>query len=598
MTLRTPALHRTIVVVDVPGFTHQARNLPDRLDVRNGMYDVLNKAFTESGVDYDSCATEDRGDGMLILLPPDTAKSTVADRLPDRIVAALRRYNSTRIPQAQFQLRVGITSGDVLHDGNGWVGAAVDLAFRILDAPAAKAMLAESDRMVALISSEQFFTEVIEVDPGMVPESYRRIDVTVKTFSGTARLRLLGDRASLAPESPSPERMRIEPPGPVLELLPPAELNALRDCLTLVESPRLALIVSRAAGPAIPAPRQDEVRDAWEAFNYLRDFNAGPDGVPPAFAFLTLLVKEVDDVPADVAASVTAWLGDQTRRMRLGSAVEERRAAQAPLPDRPHLYLTIMLEPDPIDPERCTLAYWRQDDPEVWPPTLGTVREVLLDDVEFRVDDVILDAEGVWSGQSISAAVEFLLPRALLHLPVQRWHKEHASGQPRPLRYDYRISVRSLERMKARYWHRAWHLRFDSMLEDPSPDRIHYSVPTEEHPIDAVLSAERWVGLVLAEPPFSQREPGAPPDGLTAALRGGLPVVLWHPDATAEDLRELVTWLLDGARGFLELPDRRKMANTPFTVPFNDSLVRDLVVMWDDPKRVIVLDQPLIPTQQ
>ncbi|MFD6069517.1 VMAP-C domain-containing protein, partial [Amycolatopsis lurida] len=112
-----------------------------------------------------------------------------------------------------------------------------------------------------------------------------------------------------------------------------------------------------------------------------------------------------------------------------------------------------------------------------------------------------------------------------------------------------------------------------------------------------ILSDDHWVGLVLAKPPSPQAEPGGVPDELTSALRSGLPVVLWHPDAEPENLRELLDWVLAADSGFIELPDRRKLANSGAAVPFKNSLAHDLVVMWDDPKRVIVLDQPLIPTR-
>jgi len=293
VTQLTPALHRTILVVDVAGFTDPSRRLPDHLSVHQGMYEVLKAAFTDSDVDFDSCEREDRGDGALILVPPTVSKSTIADRLPDRLVAALRRYNSTRAPQARFKLRVGLHSGDIRHDGDGWVGNAVNLAFRFLDASEAKSALAESDRMVALISSEHFYTEVIKEDPGTEPESYREIAVSVKTFTGTAWLRLLGrdlsDRASLG----------VDPHEHVLEVIPSGELESLRNWLTMSEVPRLAVIMSRAVGSAIPLPRRADVQTPWDAFSYLADFNAGPDGIPPSVLFLELLAEEV------VATSVT-----------------------------------------------------------------------------------------------------------------------------------------------------------------------------------------------------------------------------------------------------------------------------------------------------
>lgn len=601
MTHLTPTpQHLTIVLVDVAGFTDPARQTTDRLAVRQGMYEVLKTAFTESDVDFDSCPHEDRGDGALILIPSTVSKATIADRLPDRIVAALRRYNSTRIPQAQFKLRVALNSGDVLHDGNGWVGTPVDTTFRILDAPVAKTALAESDRMVALICSDHFYTEVIAHDPGTFPESYHQIPVAVKTFSSLAWLRLLGDGAAAPPSQGAalapvggPEAAPDEA-HPVHDVIPAEDLAVLRGFLPTEDLPRLSVIINRAVGQAIPLPRRDDVHDAWAAVRYLAEFNAGPDGVPPAVLFLEQLAGEIG---GEAGAAIADWVREQTRRLRLGRAIEEHRLAREPVPAEPHLYLTIMIERDAIDPARCVLAWWRQDDPLAWPPPLGGVREVGFDELEHRVDEVILDAEATWSEQGISAAVEFLLPRTLLDLPVHQWRKEHESGRPRLLRYDYRISLRSLERMRARHWRRAWHLRWASMLENPSAARLHSpgSAEFEEHPIDAVLSDPHWVGLAMAKPPSPHPDP-ASSDELFAALRGGLPVLLWHPGADPGDLRELIDWLLGGDGGFLDLPARRKSANIPKN-GLDESLVGGLVMMWDDPERVIVLDQPSTPSR-
>lgn len=612
MTRMTQALDRMIVVVDVVGFTAPGRHLRDRLAVRDGMYEVVEKALTESGVDYDSCVREDRGDGALLLLPPGASRSVVIDKLPERLVVELLRYNSTHTPQAQFKLRVSLNSGEVMHDGRGWVGEAVDTAFRILDEKKVKDAFAESGRLVAFISSQRLYHDVIAPDPGLLPESYRRVRVVVKTFSGTAYLRLHGESANPVPQIPaqptrrsSPRRRSAEQAAvdvhrvdeALLDLIPGGDLGMLRARLAGLKVPRLRAMVARALGPAVPLPRMDGVADAWAAFELLTDFNAGPDGVPPAIAFLQLLTQQPDDYPD---AAVHGWLDEQARSLRLGPALEARQQAQPrPLPERPLLHLTIMLEPVAADPARCTLAVWRQDDPEVWPPALADIREIEIAEAEHRVDEVIVETERFWAGQSVSASVEFVLPRSLINLPVQRWCKEHASGDPQPLRYGYRLGIRSLERMRAMHWHRPWLLRWDSMLADPSADRLHYSgeANTGGHPIDAVLSDERWVGLVMAKPPSPQAKPGAGPDELTSALRGGLPVILWHPEAGPEKLRELLDWLLCTDGGFAELPERRKLANSRSDVPFENALAHDLVVMWDDPKRVIVLDQPLIPVQ-
>ena len=599
-----PTEHRTIVVADVADFTNPARKVIDMDAIHQGLYEVLEAAFTDSGVDFDLCTHEDRGDGTLILVPANVPKSQLADRLPDRLVAAVRRYNATRTDNARFKLRVGLHAGDIRRNSKGWVGKHVNDAFRILDAPQAKAALTNSAGVVALVVSDRFFTDVIADDEGSAPDAYQRITVEVKTFVADAWLRLPGTPVVIPaprPELTPPDHI-VPPIGgeiadtAVLAVIPREELPRIRSWLVGLEVPHLTTLFSRAAGPAIAVPYSSSV---WEMFVYLADFNAGADGVPPALSFLQLVAAGADD---QVGRAVLTWVDQQARRFRLAPALARRRADHVPIPDEPLLHLIIALEPDSVEPtRRCALSYWRQDDPNAWPPPRGGVLEIPVDDLERQVDKVIVEAERVWSSKAISVAVEFLLPRALLNLPIRQWRKDHESGQPRPLAYDYQLTVRSLERMRATHWSRASHLRWDSMLKNPSMDRIHPFGPTplEEHPIDAVLSDPRWVGLVLAKSPSPQPEADDDgPDELTAAFQAGLPLIFWHPTARSEDLRELVRWLLDGENGFLDVPKRHKTASVSTTLPVNNDLVRELVVMLDDPGRVIVFDQPSIPSQR
>jgi class 3 adenylate cyclase/tetratricopeptide (TPR) repeat protein len=190
--LSPPTEHRTIVVVDVAEFTRPDRTVPHQLAVQEGLHDVLRAALTAAGADPHDCVIEDRGDGALILVPPSVSKSELADRLPDRLVAEIRRHNVTRVAAAQIKLRVGLHAGDIRRNEQGWVGKAVNLAFRILDAAEAKVELGRSGRLVALIVSPHFYEEVIKQDPAGAPEAYRHIDVSVKTFEGNAWLRLYG----------------------------------------------------------------------------------------------------------------------------------------------------------------------------------------------------------------------------------------------------------------------------------------------------------------------------------------------------------------------------------------------------------------------
>ncbi len=679
-------LHQTIVVVDVASFA--GRTMNQQLAVREGLRNVLQGAFSEAGVDLGTCTVEDRGDGKLILVPPGADDSKLADQLPSRLVAWLRRHNAVHAVEAAIQLRVALHAGRVYQDGHGSVGQAVNLAFRILEAPAAKSALRSSTGVLAMIASDDFYRDVIVHEPAADPDSYQQIPVTVKETSTVAWLRLPHRRAAAngelqgeAPQVPPPTSVMvaievreavvealvkagladdaqsrslliqlinnylgypldvpqrsvgqdhlielvnayakieggmaalaravwmIRPGSPesdrvgrlvkeprVLVLLPEQELQRLREWLIEITIPQLPMLVHRAAGPGVPPAWS--VASAWEAFCYLAEFNAGADGFPPALTFVELVARQVG---GDVSIKLTEWNDDQACRLRLEPELRARRVAGASrVPVNSRLHLMILVEPDGIDPSRYLLSYWRQDDPAEWPPARGETRTVRLDELERRIDDLVVSAERAWSRHTAAAALEFVLPRELLNLPVHRWHKEHDSGDPRLLCLDYPIVVRSLERMQSSHWHRVWHQRWQTLMNDPSAARVHFGQLAdagERYRIDAVLSDPQWVLMVLTAPPPCQPQPG--PDELTAALRSGLPALVWHPEASSVALREIVAWLVNGD-GLGDLPGRaqasRQAAFQASDVPFDVNIARDLVVLWDDPHRLVVLDQPV-----
>jgi len=572
---QAPALHQTIIVVDVASFTDPARTVMHQRAVREGLYDVLRGAFVEAGVDLDACVVEDRGDGALILVPPGVAKSQLADQLPSRLVAGLRRHNAVHSAEAEVQLRVVLHAGEVSQDGRGAVSPAVNLAFRILQTPEAKSALKVSTGVLALLASDTFYHDVVMQDPAADPGSYRRITVSVKETSTVAWLRL-PDRAA---------------PAGVLDWLPAAELQRLREWLHGITVSQLPTLVHRAAGPGVPPAPSGA--SAWDAFTYLMDFNAGADGFPPALMFVELVARQVG---GEVSAKLTKWNNDQARRLRLDPELWARRATGASrVPADSLLHLMIVVQPDGIDPDRYLLSHWRQDDPAEWPPARGDTRMAAFDGLEQCIDDLVVSAEQAWSGHGGGVALEFVLPRALLNLPVHRWHKEHDSGDPHPLCLDYPIVMRSLERMRSPHWHRVWHQRWQTLINDPSVTRVYFGQPRdtkERHRLDAVLRDPRWVLMVLTATPPSQPQAGA--DELVAALRSGLPALVWHPQASPDDLREVITRLVDGDR-LADLPGRthasRQAAFRSSSTPF-DLIVRDLVVLWDDPHRLVFLDQP------
>ncbi|MBW4718631.1 ATP-binding protein [Saccharothrix obliqua] len=185
-----PAVHRSIVVVDVEGFGDRRRDSSQQVTVRRGLYRALAGAFGEAGIPWAECDHEDRGDGVFVLVPERIVKARLVDALPRALVAALDKHNAEHGDGARIRLRMAVHAGEVVYDEHGVTASAVNLAFRLLDARAAKTALRESPGVLALIVSEWFFEEVVRHCADAGPSSFRRVRVEVKETAADAWLAL------------------------------------------------------------------------------------------------------------------------------------------------------------------------------------------------------------------------------------------------------------------------------------------------------------------------------------------------------------------------------------------------------------------------
>lgn len=172
------AVHRTIVVVDVEGFGDQCRTNTHQVTIRDGLYRVMRKAFDRTGVVWDDCDCEDRGDGVLVLVPAEVPKGLLVESLPFAVVTGLRGHNGVHIGPEQIRLRMALHAGEVRYDQHGVTGTSVNLAFRLLEAGPLKQALARSPGVLAVIASSWFYEEVARHTH--VADEYHCVDVTVK----------------------------------------------------------------------------------------------------------------------------------------------------------------------------------------------------------------------------------------------------------------------------------------------------------------------------------------------------------------------------------------------------------------------------------
>ena len=172
------AVHRSIVVVDVEGFGDQRRTNAHQVTVRDGLYGVMREAFGRAGISWDDCGREDRGDGVFVLVPAEVPKGLLVESLPAALVAALCAHNEAHLGPERVRLRMALHAGEVRYDDHGVTAAAVNLAFRLVDAGALKDALARSPGVLAVIVSSWFFDEVVR--HGNAAAGYRPVQVAVK----------------------------------------------------------------------------------------------------------------------------------------------------------------------------------------------------------------------------------------------------------------------------------------------------------------------------------------------------------------------------------------------------------------------------------
>jgi hypothetical protein len=190
-----PAGHCAIFVCDIVSFGDQARHDGIQKHVRKALYERLRQSFDASGVPFERCYREDRGDGVIVVVPPDIETALLVSPLADQLRAELRRYNEVSSGVAQIRLRVSLHMGQVHFDGPGIVGTAVNHVNRLLDAPLFKNALNASPAQLGLIVSPEVFNAVIRRGEGLIdPDEYLPVEVQVKETRTTAWMRIAGGR--------------------------------------------------------------------------------------------------------------------------------------------------------------------------------------------------------------------------------------------------------------------------------------------------------------------------------------------------------------------------------------------------------------------
>jgi class 3 adenylate cyclase len=156
--------HKSILVVDIAAFGRWRD--PAQIQARQVVRDAVRTGLRAAGVRWSDLAVQDRGDGMMVLVPATVSKLDLLDPAIPRLVAVLRRHNDTVPPGLRIRVRLGLHAGEVHRDPDGWVGSELNTACRLTDSAPVRERL--GDHAVLVVS------EVIH--QGVVRHGYRRVD--------------------------------------------------------------------------------------------------------------------------------------------------------------------------------------------------------------------------------------------------------------------------------------------------------------------------------------------------------------------------------------------------------------------------------------
>jgi len=193
--MRSVPHHRSIVAIDIERSTSPSRTNPIRAELRHEVYRMLGTAMRTAGIADAHCdPLADRGDGVLALVHPvdDVPKTVLLNPLVPTLVTLLADRNASLAGpdrcRRELRLRAVIHAGEVHYDGKGYFGEALDVAFRLLDAPRVKDRLRQSVMPLVLVVSEDIYWSIVRHEyegiPGHSFEPLVRVTVAGRRRQG------------------------------------------------------------------------------------------------------------------------------------------------------------------------------------------------------------------------------------------------------------------------------------------------------------------------------------------------------------------------------------------------------------------------------
>jgi class 3 adenylate cyclase len=184
--------YRSIVVIDMAG----SGRWDDcaQLRSREALDVLVRAALRNAGIEWGELVAEDRGDGMILLVPPNVSKVDLLGPLVPALAAGLREYNSVVGEKLRIRLRAAIHAGEVLRGPSGWVGTDMYLACRLVNsAPLYQELVRSPEADLVVAVSQAMHDAVVRHGyPGIDQAAYSPVRVVAKEVETTAWLHVPG----------------------------------------------------------------------------------------------------------------------------------------------------------------------------------------------------------------------------------------------------------------------------------------------------------------------------------------------------------------------------------------------------------------------
>lgn len=184
--------YRSIMVVDMAGSGRWPNQ--QQLRARAVLRTAIRDAMREAGITWADLAVEDRGDGMILLIPPKVSKVDLLDPVIPRLTEEIRAHNSTVPALSRIRLRVAIHAGEVHRDAQGWIGSDLITACRLVNGkPLYRQLHLRPRTTLVLVVSDLIYESVVRHHYRDInPTTYTRIRVAAKEIDTQAWLHTPG----------------------------------------------------------------------------------------------------------------------------------------------------------------------------------------------------------------------------------------------------------------------------------------------------------------------------------------------------------------------------------------------------------------------